>query len=124
MFSSLRYAHIFIRVGFAILFAWFGIHKLLIPEYWTNNWMPDWLISSVSNIGISGNQIVYLIGIFEILVALSLLTGVFLNTFAVLAILFLAGNIVAQWDFRSFNEIIIRDIVLIATLVGLLMWPN
>jgi uncharacterized membrane protein YphA (DoxX/SURF4 family) len=65
-------------------------------------------------------NVVFLIGIFEVLVAVSLVTGFFTRAFASAAILFLLMVLVAN----GLNEIVVRDIGLIAALAALVIWPQ
>ena len=120
MFTSSRYSYLILRLGLAAVFLWFGIDKMLHPTYWLNAWVPRQLIELLTTFSISDSQFIYLNGIFEILVGLSLITGVFIKFFSALAILFLIGIMV----FVGMNEVTIRDLGLIGGFVSVLLWPS
>ena len=90
------------------------------PVYWLNGWVPDFIVSMLSRFGVSGTQFIYINGIFEILVGLSLLTGVFNKFFSVLAVIFLVSIFV----FIGFNQSTIRDLGLMGGLVAVIFWPS
>ena len=92
MFTSSRFSYLAIRLGLAAVFLWFGIDKMFHPAYWLNAWVPQNIQSLVEQFGVTGLQFIYLNGIFEILVGLSLITGVFAKLFSVLAVIFLANS--------------------------------
>lgn len=120
MFASLRYSQLSIRIGLAIVYCWFGVDKFIRPDYWINAWMPAWAQHIAQALGMSTTDAVILIGIFEVLVATSLVTGFFIRVFAVIAIVFLATGLVVH----GFNEVLVRDIGLIAGLLALAIWPE
>lgn len=120
MFTSSRYSYLALRLGLATVFLWFGIDKMFHPAYWLNAWIPKQIIEILSSLNISGIQFIYLNGIFEILIGLSLVTGVFMKFFSVLAILFLMGVLV----FVGINEVTVRDFGLIGGFMAVLLWPN
>jgi uncharacterized membrane protein YphA (DoxX/SURF4 family) len=120
MFASLRYSQLSIRIGLAIVYLWFGIDKFIQPDYWINAWMPVWAQHIAQEIGMSATNVIILIGIFEVLVATSLVTGFFMRVFAVIAIAFLATGLVVH----GFNEVLVRDVGLIAGLLALAIWPE
>jgi len=82
--------------------------------------MPANVLLFVNNFGINEIQFTYLNGIFEVVVGLSLLTGVFSRMFAFLATLFLCTVIL----FIGFNEVIVRDVGLIGGLMAIALWPE
>ncbi|HEY4506636.1 MAG TPA: DoxX family membrane protein [Candidatus Paceibacterota bacterium] len=120
MFTSIRYSYWGLRLGLAAVFLWFGIDKMFHPVYWLNGWVPDFIVSMLSRFGVSGTQFIYINGIFEILVGLSLLTGVFNKFFSVLAVIFLVSIFV----FIGFNQSTIRDLGLMGGLVAVIFWPS
>jgi len=77
-------------------------------------------LSFISNLNISDIQFIYLNGIFEVVVGLGLITGVFMRILSVIAILFLVTVAI----FFGFNEVIIRDIGLMAGLLAIVFWPQ
>lgn len=120
MFYSLKYSNIFLRIGLAFVFFWFGIDKFIHPDYWLNAWVPIKIIDFLANLKIQGSEIVFMIGIFEILVATSLLTNIFVSVFSILAVIFLAGIFI----FHGASEVLIRDIGLIGGLLSIFFWPR
>lgn len=120
MYQSLRSSQLVIRLGMAVVFLWFGVDKFIQPQYWADAWMPHWAQQFAQGVGMSTVNAVFLVGIFEVLVAISLATGFFSRMFASAAIVFLLVIIVTS----GFNEIIVRDIGLIAALVALVIWPE
>lgn len=90
------------------------------PTYWLNAWVPNQVIKILYGFNISGLQFIYLNGIFEILVSLSLVTGVFTKFFSVLATLFLIGVLV----FVGINEVTVRDFAMIGGFLTVVLWPN
>jgi len=120
MYQSLHFSQLSLRIGLAVVFLWFGVNKFIQPQYWVDAWMPQWAQHVAQAIGMSGTNVVFLIGIFEVLVAVSLVTGFFSRAFALAAIVFLCIVLVAS----GLNEIVVRDIGLIAGLVALVIWPQ
>jgi|SRR3989338_2164524 len=118
--SSLKLSNLFLRLGLAAVFIWFGIDKFINPQYWLNAWIPQSYLALASRVGISGLDIVYASGIFELLVGASVLSNVFIKIFSALALIFL---IVIVSTF-GINEIIARDIGLIGGFLALFFWPE
>jgi uncharacterized membrane protein YphA (DoxX/SURF4 family) len=120
MFQSLKYSNLVIRLGLAIVFLWFGIDKFFHPDYWVNAWVPQ----SVSSLAISFKirlvDVVYLSGIFEVLVGISLVTNIFIVFFSSAALLFLGSIMI----FNGFSEVIVRDVGLAGALLSLIFWPR
>ena len=120
MFSSSEYSYLFLRLGLAAVFLWFGIDKMFHPSYWLNAWMPRYVIEILAKLGIPGMQFIYINGIFEILVGLSLVTGVFTKIFSMLAIIFL----ILVLAFNGISEVTVRDFGLIGGFLAVFLWPN
>jgi len=120
MLRSLKLSHLFIRLGLAAVFLWFGIDKFLSPNYWINAWTPIWVIDFVSKFGIEGVTLMYFFGVFEIVIGVSLITAVFIRFFSFLAIMFLVSIII----FTGFNEVSMRDVGLIGGFLSLLFWSS
>lgn len=120
MFNSTKYPYLFIRFGLAVVFFWFGVGKLLNPQYWLNAWVPLWLINFISQHGFNGTQFIYLNGIFEILVGLSLVSNIFIKLFSTLAIFFL----IVILTVNGFTEVTVRDIGLISGFLAIIFWPS
>ena len=120
MFSSSRYSYLALRLGLAAVFLWFGIDKMFQPAYWLNAWVPQGIQSLIEGFSLTGLQFIYLNGIFEILVGLSMVTGVFMKFFSASAIIFLIGVLV----FVGISEVTVRDFGLIGGFVAVVLWPN
>ena len=120
MFQSLKYSNLVLRLSLAAVFLWFGIDKFLHPDYWFNAWIPQSISSLWQHIGLRPMDIVYVSGVFEILVGVGLIANIFVFFFSVLSILF----IVSIMLFSGFSEIAIRNIGLIGGFLSLMFWPR
>lgn len=120
MFQSLRYSNIFLRLGLATVFIWFGVDKFLNPQYWLSAWIPQNALTIASKIGLSGMDIVYSSGVFELLVGASVLSNIFIKIFSVLATVFL---VTVLFTF-GISEVVVRDFGLIGGFFALLFWPE
>lgn len=120
MFQSLKYSNLFLRLGLAAVFIWFGVDKFLNPQYWLSAWVPQNAPAVVSKIGIGGLDVVYASGVFELLVGASVLGNVFIKIFSVMAIAFL----VTVFFTFGLNEVIVRDLGLVGGFMALLFWPE
>lgn len=120
MFQSLKYSNVILRISLAIVFFWFGIDKFFHPDYWVNAWVPQSVFLFAANFKIRPIDIIYISGVFEVLVGTSLVTNIFIAFFSSLAVLFL-GSIML---FNGFSEILVRDIGLIGALLSLIFWPK
>ncbi len=120
MSRSTRLSYLFLRLGLAAVFFWFGGDKFFHPTYWLNAWIPDWVVALGGYIGIDSIPLVYLNGVFDVLIGLSLVTGVFIRFFSFLGAVILLGIFV----FIGPSEITIRDIGLIGGLVAIFLWPE
>lgn len=120
MLQSLKYSNLALRFSLAIVFFWFGIDKFFHPDYWVNAWVPQSVALFAENLKIQATDIVYLVGVFEVLVGTSLVTNIFIASFSLLALLFM-GSIMF---FSGFSEILVRDIGLMGMLLSLILWPR
>lgn len=120
MFYSLKYSNIFLRIGLSFVFFWFGIDKFIHSDYWLNAWVPANIIDFAAIFKMQGSDIVFISGIFEILVAISLFTNIFIGIFSFLAALFLGSIMI----FHGINEVLIRDVGLIGGLISVFFWPR
>src|SRR3989344_8471950 len=118
MIFSTKYSYLALRIGLAIVFFWFGIDKFLDPTYWLHAWMPAWVVPFASRFGVTASQIVYINGIFEVLIGLSLVTGVFMRFFSLLGVLFLVGIAFVV----GITEITVRDAGLVGALLAIVLW--
>lgn len=120
MVRSVYLSNLFLRLGLAAVFLWFGIDKFFHPTYWLTTWIPGWLIDFAKNFEVSGSNLVFLFGVFEVLVGVSALTGVFLRIFSFLSIVFLISIII----FFGINEVTVRDFAMIGGFLSLIFWPS
>lgn len=120
MFNSFKYSNLFLRLALAFVFLWFGIDKFFHPAYWLQAWVPQSVVSLALGVGLGANDFIYALGVFEVLVGVSLLSGAFMEIFASLAVVFLVTTLF----FHGFNEVMVRDIGLIGALLALVTWPK
>ncbi len=120
MIQSLKLSNIMLRVGLAAVFLWFGIDKFLHPDYWINAWVPQWFLLMLDHIRMSGRDFIYLNGIFEVLIATSLLSNLFTRYFSFAAFVFLLTVL----GVHGFSETLIRDIGLMGGFLALIFWPD
>jgi len=120
MIFSAKYSYLAIRIGLAVVFFWFGIDKFFHPLYWLNAWVPPWIVPLAAKFGVTAAQIIYINGVFEVLIGLSLVTGVFMRFFALVGIVFLVAIALTA----RVAEITIRDIGLVGSLFAIVLWPE
>jgi uncharacterized membrane protein YphA (DoxX/SURF4 family) len=120
MNNSLKLPSLFLRLGLATVFIWFGVDKFLHPQYWIDAWLPQMVINILDSIQLSTEVFVYLNGIFEVVIGSSLLANLYTKFSSVLALGFLVTIII----FNGFNEITVRDIGLMGGLLSLAFWPE
>lgn len=120
MFQSLRLPQLLLRVGLALVFLWFGISKLIMPQYWVSSWLPQAAGRAMLGAHLSPGDLVLLVGIFEIVAAFSLASGFFSRWFALAVALMLIGVTV----FHGLDESSVRDMGLVAALAALVIWPD
>ena len=120
MFQSLKYSNLILRISLALVFFWFGIDKFFHPNYWVNAWVPQSVFLFAANFKIQPTDIVYMSGVFEILVATSLVSNIFVSIFSLLAVLFLFNIML----FHGFSEIMMRDMGLMGAFLSLIFWPR
>lgn len=72
-----------------------------------------------SQFGIPDANLVYFLGVLEIVIGISLLTGVLIRTFSVTAIIILVAVLFST----GINELTVRDLGLIGSLCAILLWP-
>lgn len=120
MFQSLKYSNLVLRLSLAIVFFWFGIDKFFHPDYWINAWVPQSVSLFMANFNIRPIDIIYVSGVFEVLVGTSLVANIFIAPFSMLAILFMVSIMI----FNGFSEVLIRDVGLIGAFLSLIFWPH
>lgn len=120
MFQSLRYSNLVLRLSLAIVFFWFGIDKFFHPAYWVNAWVPQSVSLFAASFNIRPTDIIYISGVFEVLVGTSLVTNIFIAFFSSAALLYM-GSIMF---FNGFSEVLVRDIGLMGAFLSLIFWPR
>ena len=118
MFGSIKTSHLFLRLGLAFVFLWFGIDKFIHPDYWINAWLPLWFQNILGRFSIGNLNFIYAHGIFEIVMGLGFLFNIFVKLFALLTVLFLLAVIISF----GLNEVIVRDAGLMGAALALLFW--
>jgi uncharacterized membrane protein YphA (DoxX/SURF4 family) len=119
MLKSLKYSYLALKLGLVIVFAWLGIDKFIHPSFWLNVWNFPLAINLANYLKVPSDQLVYINGVFEILVAIGLIAGIFPKFFSILAILFLINTFISN----GLNEITVANLGLIGGLVAVLFWP-
>jgi len=120
MLQSLKLSNLILRLCLAAVFLWFGIDKFIHPNYWIDAWLPQSVVAISESIGLGSKEFMYLNGIIEVLIGVSLISTLLIRVFASIGILILIGVMV----FHGFNEILIRDLGLIGGLAALIFWPD
>ncbi len=100
-----------VRVGFAVVFLWFGIDKFFHPDFWLS-FVPPFVLSALP---FSQSAFIYLQGAVEAVLGLLLLVGFLTRIAALLSAIMLAAIIVAL----SFTAVPVRDIALLSIAVAL-----
>lgn len=111
-----QYSQLVLRLGLVIVFGVFGIDKIVhwpLGMDWTA-WMPAWLTF------VPAAPFMYFMGVVETIAAMFLLIGKYVRIVALACALMLAG-IVASF---GFNEIMIRDLGILAMALALAMMPE
>ncbi|MEM3067350.1 MAG: DoxX family membrane protein [Thermoplasmata archaeon] len=80
-----KYYPVVLRVGIASVFLWFGFSQIKNPSQWTGM-MPEY---AKTLIPIGANNLIYLNGVIEVILAVLLLLGLFTRTVSLLLTLHL-----------------------------------
>lgn len=120
MGNSPTYSLWAVRIGLVIVFGWFGIDKFIHPNYWIQAWVPQWAVDLVGSFGLGATQLIYVLGVVEILIAVSIATGVFIKIASLLALALIVGIVILH----GFGEIAVRDIGLMGGLLAIILWPD
>ena len=120
MYKSIKYSNLILRLSMAAVFFWFGMDKFFHPDYWVNAWVPQSVALFTANFKIRPVDIIYMSGVFEVLVGTSLVTNIFIVFFSSMGLLFM-GSIML---FNGFSEVLIRDIGLMGVFLSLIFWPK
>lgn len=120
MFESLKYSNLAIKASLAIVFLWLGIDKLVHPDYWISLWYPSGADGLLSAINLSPGESVGALSIIEILVGVSLVTGIYSKIFSIVGIFFIViTNILFGFGYGS-----IKDLALVCAFLSLITWPS
>ena len=111
-----RYATLFIRLGIAVVFLWFGFDKFIQPVNWIG-WVPNWMQTLIP---ISMTAFMYVQGAIETLVGVLLLFGYQVRFAAFLAAITLLGVELAMVGTGQ-TEMMLRDAGLLAASLSLLL---
>jgi uncharacterized membrane protein YphA (DoxX/SURF4 family) len=107
-----RYAPLFARVGVGFVFLIFGIWQLINPQGWLG-YVPNFILNS----GINPITILLLNGVFDLLIGLGLVLGLFLRIVSLLGIIHLAGISYSL----GWNDVAVRDIGLMIVLIAIFL---
>ena len=120
MLQSLTLSHMVLRLGLATVFIWFGVDKFIHPDYWISAWMPPRITHLLDIVTITPQTFLSGLALFELLVGISLVSGMFVRAFSGVAICFLACVLI----FFGPTEVLVRDIGLIGGFLSLFFWPE
>lgn len=103
------------RIFLAFVFLWFGVSEFVNPTNWVS-YMP----SFVSGLGLDGNFLVVIHGLFLIVISFCLIFKFFLRFTGLLAILILLQITFGLLVISKFeiNEIVVRDIGLLGLAIA------
>lgn len=107
MFQSIRSSQIALRICLAVVFLWFGLAKFIEPHVW------------IATLHIPAS-FVFLIGIFDIVLAVALASGFFMRWFAGGELVFLAVFLIAS----GLDDTSVAIIGLMGGLMALILWPD
>ncbi|MCH8003710.1 MAG: DoxX family protein [Nanoarchaeota archaeon] len=110
--NNKNYATVVIRVSLALVLLWFGIDEIINPENWFG-YIPSWLSYILP---FSLDFFITLNGIFEIMIGVLLLIGLYTRIIAFIAALHLLSITIAV----GYNEIGVRDFGLTLMAVSLI----
>ncbi len=116
---SLRYPQMAIRFSLTLVFLWFGLNKFIDPQHWIDA-LPAIVVNVANFLHAGTRDVIFLAGIFEVLVAISLATGFFVRWFSVAALVFVLLAAAAH----GLGEAMIRDLAVAGSLVAMVTWPE
>ncbi|MEK7515279.1 MAG: DoxX family membrane protein [Patescibacteria group bacterium] len=108
-----------LRLSLAIVFMWFGVHKILEPQYWVDAWLPQWMIAFVERLSVGAPDFIRLQGVGETLLGIGLASGLLVRWCAAAGAALLAVVLMIY----GFNEVTVRDIGLLGACLALALWP-
>ena len=100
-----------IRLGLGFVFFWFGIDKFIHPALWIG-WIPQYVLSLIP---IFPGIFIFLLGVIETILGALLLLGVIVRLVALISAIHLLAIIFSL----GFNDIVVRDIGLLAMALSL-----
>jgi uncharacterized membrane protein YphA (DoxX/SURF4 family) len=111
-----NYSRLILRIGLGLVFLYFGLSQIINPERWI-----DLLPEFINNLGFYINDIlkaklILLNGVFDLLIGLSLILGIFVKITSVLAFLHLISISLFS---LGFNPSGIRDFGLAISVLSL-----
>ncbi len=107
------FAVFLLRIGLGGVFIWFGADKFFHPTAWYG-WVP---IVIQNRLPISMNHFLYLQGVAEVSLGALIVAGLFTRVACFFCALILLGILY----FTGFNEIMIRDLGLLAACLSLIV---
>jgi len=110
------YAPVLARYGIGIVFFIFGIDQLIRPEAWIA-WIPDSIINFATNFSINNISFIYFNGLFDLIIGLLLLVGLFVRVTALIGTLHIIGIIFSL----GYNDISVRDFGLLLVLISVFL---
>lgn len=112
LIKNKNYSIVIIRISLALVLLWFGIDEVLNPEAWFG-YIP---IGLSQILPISNDIFITLSGIFEIIVGIMLLVGLYTRIIALIVALHLFFIIISV----GYNDIGVRDFGLMAMSISLI----
>jgi len=116
MHSMRDYAIPVLRGGLVVLFLWFGLSQVIDPSGWVA-WVPEWPTALT---GLSAETIVLLNGLFEMILGVMLLLGIWTRYVALL----LALHLFLVAFEVGYNDIGVRDFSLAVATLALALWGD
>jgi uncharacterized membrane protein YphA (DoxX/SURF4 family) len=107
-----RYAPSIARFGVGIVFFIFGIDQLVNPENWV-----IWLPSFIYGFGIDVINLIYVNGVFDLVIGVLLLAGIYTRIISFIGILHLLGVILSM----GYNEVAVRDLGILLVLISIFL---
>lgn len=118
--QSLRYSYGVLRIGLCIVFLWFGLDALIHPQYWLALWIPSYAQGGLNALHVSVRDGMNLLGIVEVLIGLSLLTGFFVRFFAVVGAIMLGTIFLVH----GLHVALVWHLGIVGALISLSLWPE
>lgn len=107
-----RYVPVVVRIGVGFVFFVFGLWQIINPSGWFG-YVPNFILA----LGFNPLTILLLNGIFDTIVGLSLLSGLYLRVFAGLGVLHLLFTSITL----GFNDVAVRDFGLMIVLIAVFL---